>query len=222
MSRIHVAAVAGTVAGACLGMLLAFQAGAQGHSGGARPAGGLGGANAGGRGSMRIGVDRGWPRGPEIQAPSRLPQDQAFGEKGKDASAKKGDNASAAASADGQGNANAEAGGVKAQAAIAAAGTGDTTGKGQGGEAGAEGRAMAAAAVSAGTGADASGEEENGGASERGRSTAAPGQTGQTGLAQAVLRADEHAAAGLEKAQGNQQDRGESDLEADSRKNSSK
>lgn len=177
MARIHVAAVAGTIAGACLGLLLAFQAGAQGHGGGARPAGGLGGANAGGLSGMRIGVDRGWPRGPEIQTPSRLPQDKAFGEKGKDASAKKADNASAAASAGGQGNANATTRTV---------------------------------------------EKSNDGATERGRSDEAPGQTGQTGLAQAVLRADEHAAVGLEEAQSHQKDRDESGDEAGSRRNSSK
>ncbi len=215
MTRIHGVAVAGAIAGACLGMLLAFPAGAQGHGGGGRPAGGLGGAaSAGGFGNMHMGVDRGWPRGPEVQAPSRLPQDKAFGEKGKDASAKKEENASASASASGQGEANAEAGRVKAQAAIAAAGTGGATGKGQGGEAGAEGRATATAAVG--------GEEAIDGASDRGRSADAPGQTGQTGLAQAVLHADEHAAAGLEVAESHQEDGEESEAAANSRRNSSR
>jgi hypothetical protein len=65
-------------------------------------------------------------------APSRLPQDKAFGEKGHDASAKKAANASSKASA-------AAAGCVEAQAAIAAAGSDGTSGKGQGGAAGAEG-----------------------------------------------------------------------------------
>jgi hypothetical protein len=141
MSRLHLTAVAGAGSGALRGFLLAFQAGAQGQSGGARPSGATGGAvNAGGLGN-------GWPRAPEVQAPSRLPQDKAFGEKGNDASAKKAANASSAASA-------AEAGCVEAKAAIAAAGTSGTTGKGQGGAAGAEGRAKADAASDSRTNAE--------------------------------------------------------------------
>jgi hypothetical protein len=166
MNGSHLTAVAGT--GLLLGLLLAFQAGAQGQSGGARPSGGTGGAmNAGGLGNGR-------PRAPEVQSPLRLPQDKAFGEKGKDASAKKAANASSA-------TISAEAGCIEAQAAIAAAGTGGTSGKGQGGAAGAAGRAKAAEAVCSGTDAE---------------------RAGVTGRAQA-LPADEHADDGLEKAPSN-------------------
>lgn len=195
MKRVDLTEVAGIAAGAVLGLLLAFQASAQGQSGGARPGGVTGGAvNAGGFGNTRIGVERGWPRGPEVQAPSRLPQDKAFGQEGEDASAKKAANASSAASTGAQGNAAAEAGCVKAKSAIALAGTGGATGSGKGGEAGGEGRTTAAAAVCAGTGAEVPGD-----------ATEAPGHTGLTGLAQATLRADEHAETGLEQAQGNQE-----------------
>jgi hypothetical protein len=144
MNRSQLTALAGVGSGVVLGLLLAFQAGAQGQSGGARPSAAAGGAmNAGGLGN-------GWPRAPEVQPPSRLPQDKAFGEKGSDASAEKAANASSAATA-------AEARCVEAQAAIAAAGTGGTTGKGQGGAAGAEGRAKAAEAVCSATDAEHAG-----------------------------------------------------------------
>jgi hypothetical protein len=147
MNRSHLTAVAGVCSGVSLGLLLAIQAGAQGQSGGAKPSGTTGGAvNAGGLG-------QGWPRAVEVQAPSRLPQDKAFGEKGNDASDKKAANASSAASAGG-------ARCAEANAAIAAAGTGGATGKGQGGAAGAEGRAKAAEAVCSGADAEHAGIEK--------------------------------------------------------------
>lgn len=172
MNQSHLTAVAGAGSGVLLGLLLAFQAGAQGQSGGARPSGATGGAvNAGGLGN-------GWPRAPEVQPPSRLPQDKAFGEKGVDASANKVANASSEAA-----ESAAEADCAKAKAAIASAGTGGSTGKGQGGAAGAEGREKAVEAVCSGTDAE---------------------HAGVTGPAQAPLRADEHAGDGLEKAQSNE------------------
>jgi hypothetical protein len=177
MNRVNVTAVASAGSGVLLGLLLAFQAGAQGQSGGARPSGATGGAaNAGGQG---------WPRAPEVQAPSRLPQDKAFGEKGSAASTDKAANASSAAAANARAKAAAEAECAKARAAIAAAGTGGTTGEGQGGAAGAEGRAKAAEAVCSGVPADA------------GQPTKAP---------------NEHAEAGLEKAQGNEKSDDASDV----------
>jgi hypothetical protein len=175
MNRVNVTAVASAGSGVLLGLLLAFQAGAQGQSGGARPSGATGGAaNAGGQG---------WPRAPEVQAPSRLPQDKAFGEKGSAASTDKAANASSAAAAKAKSAAEAEC--AKAKAAIAAAGTGGATGEGQGGAAGAEGRAKAAEAVCSGVPADA------------GKSTKAP---------------NEHAEAGLERAQGNEESDDASDV----------
>lgn len=131
--------------------------------------------------------------------------DKAFAKKGKDASGKKAANASGAA----------EIGGAKAEAAIAAAGTGGPTGKGQGGDAGVEGRAIAAAAVSHDTNAeipdgafeDARMAQET--TTNKGHSADAPGPTGQTGLTQAALRADEHAQAGLAKAVSHQRDDGD-------------
>ena len=184
MKRVNLTGVlAGS--GVLLGLLFAFQAGAQGQSGGARPSGASGGAgNAGGLGNTAIGVNRGWPRAPEVQPPSRLPQDTAFGEKGKEASANKAANASSADCAE-------------AKAAIAAAGTGGTSGKGQGGAAGGEGRAKAAETVCSGVNAEVS--------TNAGQSTEAPGHTGVTGQAQAILRADEHAEDGLEKAADSQE-----------------
>ena len=180
MKRVHLNAVAGAGSGVLLGLLLAFQAGAQGQSGGARPSGATGGAgNSGGLGNNAIGIDRGWPRTSDVQPPSRLPQDKAFGERGKEASANKAANATSADCAE-------------AKAAIAAAGTGGTTSKGQGGAAGAEGRAKAAEEVCS----DANAEKST----NVGLSTEAPGKTGVTGTAQAILRADEHAEDGFEKA----------------------
>jgi hypothetical protein len=171
MNRMNVTAVASAGSGVLLGLLLAFQAGAQGQSGGARPSGATGGAgNAG---------------APQVQAPSRLPQDKAFGEKGSAASTDKAANASSAAAANARAKAAAEAECAKARAAIAAAGTGGTTGEGQGGAAGAEGRAKAAEAVCSGVPADA------------GQPTKAP---------------NEHAEAGLEKAQGNEKSDDASDV----------
>ena len=193
MNRSHLTAVAGAGSGVLLGLLLAFQAGAQGQSGGARPSGATGGAvNPGGLGN-------GWPRAPEVQAPSRLPQNKAFGEKGIDASANKAANASSAAA-----KSAAAADCAEAKAAIAAAGTGGTTGKGQGGAAGAEGRAKAAEAVCSGASAEVS--------ADAGQSTEAPGHTRVTGTGQATLRANEHAEAGLEKAQSNQESDDTSDV----------
>jgi len=190
MNRMNVTAFASAGSGVLLGLLLAFQAGAQGQSGGARPSGATGGAaNAGGQG---------WPRAPEVQAPSRLPQDKAFGEKGSAASTDKAANASSAAAAKAKSAAEAEC--AKAKAAIAAAGTGGATGEGQGGAAGAEGRAKAAEAICSGVPADA------------GQSAQAPGHTGVTGTGQATLRANEHAEDGLEKAQGNEESDDASDV----------
>ena len=102
-------------------------------------------------------------------------------------------NASAAAGANTKGKLTAESDCAKAKAAIAAAGTGGTTDKGQGGAAGAEGRAKAAEEVC--KGADA------GPSTSKGKSADAPGQTGVTGTAQAIQRADEHAEDSLDKAQ---------------------
>ena len=192
MNRVNVTAVASAGSGVLLGFLLAFQAGAQGQSGGARPSGATGGA--GNPGAL------GWPRAPEVQAPSRLPQDKAFGEKGSAASTDKAANASSAAAANAHGKSAAEAECAKAKAAIAAAGTGGTTGEGQGGAAGAEGRAKAAEVVCSGVPADA------------GQSTKAPGHTEVTGTGQATLRANEHAEDGLEKAQGNEESDDASDV----------
>jgi hypothetical protein len=171
MKRMNVTAVASAGSGVLLGLLLAFQAGAQGQSGGARPSGATGGA--------------GNARAPQVQVPSRLPQDKAFGEKGSTASTDKAANASSAAAANARAKAAAEAECAKARAAIAAAGTGGTTGEGQGGAAGAEGRAKAAEAVCSGVPADA------------GQPTKAP---------------NEHAEAGLEKAQGNEKSDDASDV----------
>jgi hypothetical protein len=171
MKRMNVTAVASAGSGVLLGLLLAFQAGAQGQSGGARPSGATGGA--------------GNASAPQVQAPSRLPQDKAFGEKGSAASTDKAANASSTAAANARAKAAAEAECAKAKAAIAAAGTGGTTGEGQGGAAGAEGRAKAAEAVCSGVPADA------------GKSTKAP---------------NEHAEAGLEKAQGNEESDDASDV----------
>jgi hypothetical protein len=184
MNRLNLNAVAGVASGVLLGLLLAFQAGAQAQSGGARPSGATSGAgHAGGLGNAAIGVDHGWPRAPEVQPPSRLPEDKAFGEKGKEASANKATNASSADCAE-------------AKAAIAAAGTGGNSGKGRGGASGADGRAKAAEAVCSGANAEVS--------TDAGQSTEAPGHTGVTGQAQAIQRANEHAEDGLEKAQSNQ------------------
>lgn len=171
MNRMNVTAFASAGSGVLLGLLLAFQAGAQGQSGGARPSGATGGA--------------GNARAPQVQAPSRLPQDKAFREKGSTASTDKAANASSAAAANARAKAAAEAECAKARAAIAAAGTGGTTGEGQGGAAGAEGRAKAAEAVCSGVPADA------------GQPTRAP---------------NEHAEAGLEKAQGNEKSDDASDV----------
>jgi hypothetical protein len=190
MNRVNVTAVASAGSGVLLGLLLAFQAGAQGQSGGARPSGATG--STGNAGAL------GWPRGPEVQTPSRLPQDKTFGKKGSAASTDKAANASSAAAAKAKSAAEAEC--AKAKAAIAAAGTGGTTGEGQGGAAGAEGRAKAAEAVCSGVPADA------------GQSNKAPGQTGVTGTGQATLRANDHAEDGLEKAQGNEESDDASDV----------
>lgn len=208
MSRKQSVRTAVTVAAAALGLVLVMQADAQGRgqSGGAAAGMSRGGVGAGGFGNMRVGTDRGWPRGSDTPAPSRLPTDKAFGKKGRDASSKKAANASGAA----------ENGGAKAEAAIAAAGTGGPTGKGQGGDAGLEGRAVAAGAVSAGTdaaipgsvsadeGAAVNNNKET--ATAKGRSADAPGHTGQTGLTQATLRANEHAQKGLDQAISRQRD----------------
>ena len=176
MNRSNVAELAGTGAALLLGLLWGFQASAQNHSGGAKPSGAQGGAvHAGGLGNSAMGVDRGWPRAAE------------------DASTQKAANASAAAGANAKGKPTAESDCAKAKAAIAAAGTGGTTDKGHGGAAGAEGRAKAAEEVC--KGADA------GSSTSKGKSADAPGQTGVTGTAQAIQRADEHAEDGLDKAQ---------------------
>jgi len=108
---------------------------------------------------------------------------------------------------------------------MAAAGTGGATGKGHGSEAGVEGRATAAAAVSAGTGAEVPADsaetmpanELHGVSPDHGRSAEAPGQTGRAGLAQALLRADDHAEAGLALAQSNQDADDASDEETDTK-----
>ena len=171
MNRVNLTAVASAGSGVLLGLLLAFQAGAQGQSGGARPSGATGGA--------------GNARAPQVQAPSRLPRDKAFGEKGSTASTDKAANASSATAANARAKAAAEAECAKAKAAIAAAGTGGATGEGQGGAAGAEGRAKAADAVCSGVPADA------------GQPTKAP---------------NEHAEAGLERAQGNEKSDDASDV----------
>jgi hypothetical protein len=118
MNRSNLAIVGSSL---LLGLLVAFQTGAQGQSGGARP------------------------RAPQAQAPSRMPQDKAFGEKGDAASSSKATNSSAADSAHSKSAGAADC--AAAKAAIAAAGTGGTTGEGQGGTAGADGRAKAAATV---------------------------------------------------------------------------
>jgi hypothetical protein len=193
MNRVNLTGVVGG-GGVLLGLLLAFQAGAQGQSGGARPSGGAG--NAGGPGNTAIGIDRGWPRALEVEAPSRLPHDKAFGVTGDEASAKKAENASSTAAANAKAKATTKTDCAEAKAAIAAAGTGGTTGKGQGGAAGAEGRAKAAEAICSGANAEVS--------TNAGQSTEPPGHTGVTGQAQAILRADEQAEDGLEKAPGNQ------------------
>jgi hypothetical protein len=190
MNRVNVTAVASAGSGVLLGLLLAVQAGAQGQSAGARPSGATGGA--GNSGAL------GWPRAQEVQAPSRVPQDKAFGEKGSAASTSKAANASSAASAKAKSTAEAEC--AEAKGALAAAGTGGATGEGQGGTAGAEGRAKAAAAVCSGVPADA------------GQSTDAPGHTDVTGTGQATLRANEHAEDGLEKAESKQESNDASDV----------
>ena len=165
-----------TMAGSSLllGLLLAFQAGAQGQSGGARPSGATGAAGNSGA--------SGWPRAPQAQAPSRMPQDKAFGEKGDAASSSKATNSSAADSAHSESAGAADC--AAAKAAIAAAGTGGTTGEGQGGTAGADGRAKAAATVCTGVPAEA------------GKSSDAP----------------QHAADGPKKAQSDQKSNGAPDV----------
>lgn len=193
MNRSHLSAVAGAGSGILLGLLLAFQAGAQGPPAGAKPPGTP-------RGGMNAGrLTNGWPRAPEVQPPSRLPHDKTFGEKGSDASANKAANASSEAA-----ESAAAVGCAKAKAAIASAGTGGSTGKGQGGAAGAEGRAKAAEAVCSGASAEESADAI--------QATEVPGHIGVTGIGQATLRADEHAEAGLEKAQSNQESDDTSDL----------
>jgi hypothetical protein len=193
MNGEHLKVVPSSLAGVLVGLLLAFQVGAQGQTGGARPGGATGAAvNTGGMGNTASGIDGGWPRGPAVQAPLRLPSDKTLGAKDKDARANKAANASSAASASAQRNSAAEARCVEAKAAIAAAGNGGTAAKGQGRAAGAEGRAKSTAAVCSGIGkvpADA------------GRSTEAPGYTGSIGLEQATHRTNEQAAGGLNKAQ---------------------
>jgi len=205
MSRQHSIRAAATVAAVALGLVLAAQADAQsrGNPGGA--AAGVSRGGTGGFGNSSVGTDHGWPRGTDMQALSRLPADKAFGKKGKNASNKKAANAEGAA----------ENGGAKAGAAIATAGTGGPTGKGQGSDAGVEGRAIAATAVSDHTGAEvpdgtsedaATAQETEEATTDKGRSADAPGHTGQTGLTQAALRANEHAKTGLDKAVSHQQD----------------
>ncbi len=192
----------GAIAATALGLVFALQADAQGRpSGAGSPAAGHAGASR----QPGIGTVHGWPRGSDTPAPSRLPEDKAFGEQGSDASAK------GAANADGA----AENGRAKAEAAIAAAGTGGPTGKGQGADAGVDGRATATAAVSAGTddavpdvtSEDAvTAEKAERSETSKGRSADAPGHTGQTGLTQAAIRANEHAQAGLDQAVSQQRD----------------
>lgn len=170
---------AGAVVATALGLVLALQADAQGRgqSGGAAAGMSRGGVGAGGFGNMSVGADRGWPRGSDTPAPSRLPADKAFGEKGRDASSKKAANALGAA----------ENGGAKAEAAIAAADAG--------------------AAIRDSASADATtAEDSEETATAKARSADAPGHTGQTGLTQASLRANEHAQAGLDQAASRQRD----------------
>jgi hypothetical protein len=180
MNRSNVTELAGAGVALLLGLMWTLQASAQNHSGGAKPSGAPGGAmHAGGLGNSEMGVDRGSPR------------------PAADASTQRAANASTAAGANAKAKLTAESDCAKAKAAIAAAGTGGTTDKGRGGAAGADGRAKAAEAVCQGADADTS--------ASKGKSTEAPGQTGVTGTAQAIQRADEHAKDGLDKAQSNPQ-----------------
>jgi hypothetical protein len=192
MKRANRSVAASAAASAVLGLLLALPAATQGQSGGARPNGAAGGAGNTGA--------AGWPRTPQVEAPSRLPQDTAFGVKGSSANSVKAGNASTSA----KDKAAAKAKCAKAKAALAAAGTGGSTANGQGDAAGGEGRAKAVEAACSGVAAEP--------AVDAGKSAQAPGQTGVTGTGQAIQRANENAKESLERAIDNQTSPGASEV----------